>query len=227
VRAELGQQAARGVQRQLGIDGVVLVGRAGGVHAHAGHFGQEQQLVGLELDRHAGGHFFHAEVEGLARGREAEGRDQHHGFGVQALRMPSTSTLRTRPECMKSTPSTMPTGRAVRKLPEITHARTGHGRVGQALAEGGFDLVAQLAGRFLGAVQRNGVGDSHAVVVTRLLALEAQLLVDLGRKPCTSTILTPMAWIIARSWTMELSLPASMASPVRPTTKVWCRNLWI
>ena len=34
--------------------------------------------------------------------------------------MPSTSTLRTSPECMKSTPSTMPTGRAVMKLPEIT-----------------------------------------------------------------------------------------------------------
>jgi hypothetical protein len=31
--------------------------------------------------------------------------------------MPATSTLRTRPECWKSTPSTMPTGRAVRKLP--------------------------------------------------------------------------------------------------------------
>jgi hypothetical protein len=34
--------------------------------------------------------------------------------------MPATSTLRTRPECWKSTPSTMPTGRAVMKLPEIT-----------------------------------------------------------------------------------------------------------
>jgi len=37
--------------------------------------------------------------------------------------MPATSTLRTRPVCWKSTPSTMPTGRAVRKLPEITRTR--------------------------------------------------------------------------------------------------------
>ena len=34
--------------------------------------------------------------------------------------MPATSTLRTRPVCLKSTPSMMPIGRAVRKLPEIT-----------------------------------------------------------------------------------------------------------
>jgi len=34
--------------------------------------------------------------------------------------MPATSTLRTKPECWKSTPSKMPTGRAVMKLPEIT-----------------------------------------------------------------------------------------------------------
>ncbi|MNV68779.1 hypothetical protein D3C71_1616500 [compost metagenome] len=48
-----------------------------------------------------------------------------------------------------------------------------------------------------------------------------------GRKPWTSTMRTPMAWIIARSWAMLVSLPASMASPVMPTTKVWLRNLWI
>ena len=34
--------------------------------------------------------------------------------------MPATSTLRTTPEWAKSTPSNMPTGRAVMKLPEIT-----------------------------------------------------------------------------------------------------------
>ena len=34
--------------------------------------------------------------------------------------MPATSTLRTKPECWKSTPSTMPTGLAVMKFPEIT-----------------------------------------------------------------------------------------------------------
>ena len=34
--------------------------------------------------------------------------------------MPATSTLRTTPVLLKSTPSMMPMGRAVRKLPEIT-----------------------------------------------------------------------------------------------------------
>ena len=34
--------------------------------------------------------------------------------------MPATSTLRTKPECLKSTPSTIPTGRAVKKLPLMT-----------------------------------------------------------------------------------------------------------
>jgi hypothetical protein len=34
--------------------------------------------------------------------------------------MPPTSTLRTRPLCWKSTPSSTPTGRAVMKLPEMT-----------------------------------------------------------------------------------------------------------
>ncbi len=37
-----------------------------------------------------------------------------------ARRIAAASTLRTKPLCMKSTPSTMPTGRAVRKLPETT-----------------------------------------------------------------------------------------------------------
>jgi hypothetical protein len=37
-----------------------------------------------------------------------------------ARRIAAASTLRTTPLCMKSTPSTTPTGRAVRKLPETT-----------------------------------------------------------------------------------------------------------
>ncbi len=37
-----------------------------------------------------------------------------------ARRTGIASILRTRPVCMKSTPSTMPTGRAVTKLPDMT-----------------------------------------------------------------------------------------------------------
>ncbi|MNV95183.1 hypothetical protein D3C71_1900480 [compost metagenome] len=51
----------------------------------AGHLGQEDQLVGLELYGHAGRDFFHVQVEGLARGREAEWRQQHHRVHVQRL----------------------------------------------------------------------------------------------------------------------------------------------
>ena len=36
-----------------------------------------------------------------------------------------------------------------------------------------------------------------------------------------------MAWIMAKSCAMLCSLPAAMASPVSPITKVWCRNLWM
>ena len=37
---------------------------------------------------------------------------------AMARRMATASTRRTSPLCMKSTPSTIPTGRAVRKLPD-------------------------------------------------------------------------------------------------------------
>ena len=180
-RGELGQQAARGVQRQLGVDGVVFVGCARGVHANAGHLGQEQQLVGLQFNGHAGRHFFHAEIEGFARGREAEGRDQHHGFGVQCTANAFHVDLahQTRVHEVHAVDNAHGAGRE-EVARDYAHARTGHGCVGQALAEGGFDLVTQLAGRFLGAIESDGVGHAHAVVVARLLALEAQLLVDLG-----------------------------------------------
>jgi hypothetical protein len=65
----------------------------------------------------------------------------------------------------------MPTGRGAR-----------HGRVGQALAEGGLDLEAQLARGLLRAVQRVGVGDAHAVRELRRDALGAQLFVHLRAK---------------------------------------------
>ena len=58
-----------------------------------------------------------------------------------------------------------------------------HGRIGQALAESRFDLVAQLAGRFLGAVQRHLVGDPYAMRITRCMALGLELLVHLRAKP--------------------------------------------
>ncbi len=62
----------------------VSIGAVGivAVLADARHLGQEQQLVGLQRDRRAGGHVFHRQVEGLAGGREAEGRQQHQRADV-------------------------------------------------------------------------------------------------------------------------------------------------
>ena len=178
-----GNWASRRRAVSLGIDGVAFVRRARGVHADAGHLGQEQQLVGLELDGHAGCHLLHAEVEGLARGREAEGGDQHQRLGIQravnALHIHLAHQAR-----VHEVHAVDDAHRACREevARDHAHACAGHGRVGQALAEGGLDLVAQLARGLLGAVQGDGVGHARAVVVARLLALEAQLLVDLGAK---------------------------------------------
>ena len=62
------------------------------------------------------------------------------------------------------------------------HPRIGHWRVGQALAEGRLDLIAQLAGGLLCAVERDRIGHADALVVARRVALEAQLFVHLRAK---------------------------------------------
>ena len=62
------EQGLRCSQRQLGVDRVVFASRLVGVNADARHFGQKDQFVGLQLNGHAGGNFFHRQVESLARG---------------------------------------------------------------------------------------------------------------------------------------------------------------
>ena len=57
-----------------------------------------------------------------------------------------------------------------------------HGCIGQALAESGFNFVAQLAGGLLGAVQRQAVGDAHTVGVLGRMAFGQQLLIHLWAK---------------------------------------------
>ena len=100
-----------------------------------------------------------------------------------ARRMVAASTRRTTPLCMKSMPSTMPTGRAVRKLPDTTRTvALAIGVFGRPLREGGFDLEAQLAGGFLRAVERHAVGDALAVREARGVALGLELLVHLRAK---------------------------------------------
>ena len=100
-----------------------------------------------------------------------------------ARRIATASTLRTTPLWMKSTPSTMPTGLAVRKLPETTRT--------MALAIGVFgrpcENAASISKRnwpaaLLGTVERDRVGDPQAVAEARLVALRSQLLVHLRTK---------------------------------------------
>ena len=62
------------------------------------------------------------------------------------------------------------------------HGGVGHRRIGQALAERGFNLVAQLPGRLLRAVQRYFVGDADAVRILGHMAFGLQLLVHLRPK---------------------------------------------
>jgi hypothetical protein len=62
------------------------------------------------------------------------------------------------------------------------HRGARHGGVGQALAERGFNFVAQLARSFLRAVEGHAVGDADAMGVLGRVAFGGQLLVDLGAK---------------------------------------------
>ncbi|MNT52159.1 hypothetical protein D3C72_1891700 [compost metagenome] len=50
------------------------------------------------------------------------------------------------------------------------------------MAESRFNFITQLAGGFLGAVQRNAVCDAYTVVILRLLAFDAQLFIHLRAK---------------------------------------------
>ncbi len=54
-----------------------------------------------------------------------------------------------------------------------------HRRVGQTLAESGFDIQAQFAGSFLGAFQRSRIGNSQTVVKARFYVTQRQLFFDL------------------------------------------------
>jgi len=170
-------------QRQFGVDGVVFAFGLVRVHADAGHLGHEQQLVGLQRNGDARGHFFHAQVEGLSGGRKTERRQQHHGAHVQRAHDAGHVHL-AHQAGMLEVDAVHNAHRARRDEVARDHAHrgAGHGGVGQALAERGLDLVAQLPGGLLGAVQRHLVGDADAVVVPRLMPLGAQLLVHLGAK---------------------------------------------
>jgi hypothetical protein len=136
-------------------------------------------------------------------------------------RMAVWSTRRTRPLCMKSTPSTMPTGLAVRKLPDTTRTvELAIGVLGRpcenaaSISKRSWPAASCAASSATGSVMRMPCEKRDT------WPLAASCSVTWGRKPCTSTSLMPMACRMERSCTKVLSLPAAMASPARPTTKV-------
>ena len=144
------------------------------------------------------------------------------------LRIAAASTLRTRPLWPKSTPSTMPTGRAVRKLPDTTRT--------VALAMGvlgrPWEKAASISKRSCPAAScaaSNAVGSVMRMPWLKRSGWPFALSCSLtcGRKPCTSTMRMPMACRMAKSCTKALSLPAAMASPHSPTTKVSPRYAWM
>lgn len=154
-----------------------------GVQRDAGHLGHKNELVGLQGDGHAGGHLFHAEIEGLARGREPERRQQHQRAHVQRLGDAPHIHLANQAAVLEIHPvhdAHRPCRDEVAR--QHPHRAARHGGVGQALAERSFNFIAQLAGGLLGTVQRHRIGDADAVRVARLVPLGRQLFVHLRAK---------------------------------------------
>ena len=146
-RGQRGQQPLGVGQRELGVDRAL---RVVGLLVDAGDLGDEEQLVGLQRHGGAGRHVFHRQVEGLAGGREAEGREQHQRAGVDGLAHRGRIDLAHHAavhEVDAVDDADRPRGQEVAR--HHAHDRVGHRRVGQALRERGLDLEAQLAGGLL------------------------------------------------------------------------------
>jgi hypothetical protein len=148
-----GQQFFGGGQRQLGVDGVVFAFGLVVVDAYARDLAQEDQLVGLHGDGHRGGDFFHRQVEGFAGRGKTERREQHHGAEVQHPADGGGVDLAHQARVLE-VHAVQDADRPRREEVAGNHPHRGarHRGVGQALAEGGLNLVAQLAGGFLRAV---------------------------------------------------------------------------
>jgi hypothetical protein len=120
---------------------------------------------------------FHRQVEGFAGGREAEGTEQHQGAGLDG---PPDGGLVDPPhqaavdEVDAVDDAHRARGQEVAR--DHAHGGVGHRRIRQALGEGRLDLEAQLAGGFLGRVERDFVGDAQAALEARDMALGRQLL---------------------------------------------------
>jgi len=185
-----------GGQRQLGVDRRCL--RLGGAvgSADAGHLGQEDAAC-----RPAGRWPTLVATSSMVRLKASPVGEKPKGDSSTMAPMSIARGWPRRPPCAPgrcagSPPRRRcPPGRAVRKLPDATRTvESAMGVLGRPCAEGGLDLVTQLAGGLLRAVQRHRVGDAHAVAeCARRGPWRASCSLTWGRKPCTNTIFTPMA----------------------------------
>ncbi|MNV57635.1 hypothetical protein D3C71_1499770 [compost metagenome] len=143
--------------------------------------GQEDQLFSAQRNGHAGGQVFHGQVEGVARRRETQRRQQHHRRTFLDGELQRLYVDLAHLAGVLVVHAVQHAGGARRH--EIAgndaDVRVRHRRVGQALAERRFDIQADFARGFLGAFQRGGVGGRQAAVELLGIALQAQLLIDL------------------------------------------------
>ncbi len=140
----------------------------------------------------------------------------------------SASILRTSPVCWKSTPLTIPTGRAVTKLPDTTEMRA------PAIGVFGNPWLKAASISRRSSPEASLADSSAALSVTRTPSTNwvctlrsASCSSTCGREPCTSTMRMPMACSRATSLTSAPRLPAWTSSPPKPITKVLSRKAWI
>ena len=143
-------------------------------------FADEDELVGVQRDRRGRGDVLHHQVEGIAGGGVADVGQEHDEAVVQ--RQPDHLRIHLAHQAAVDEVDAVDDADRPRQheiAGDHAHAGVGHRRVRQALREAGLHVEADLAGCFLGAFERHLVGDPHVLVVARLLAAQAQLLVDL------------------------------------------------
>ena len=145
---------------------------------------QEDQLVRLQRDGGGAGHVRGAEIEDLAGGRVADGRQQGDRPRVQALDQGLAVDPAHHPGVLVVHPVEHAEGLGGDEVAGGDRdAHPGHGGVGEPHGEQGLDLHPGHPGRLLDAGERGVVGDAQAVDIAQidLALLEPRL--DLGPRP--------------------------------------------
>ena len=142
--------------------------------------------------------------------------------------MPTASTLLTSPVCCKSTPSRMPSGLAVMKLPlatlmsdpaigELTKPMENKASISTRMAP----LASLTASIAWSSVTRRPL-TNLGVILSRFKRRSI-----CGRAPCTSTSLTSKLASKLRSWDNATNCFSSTTSPPNAMTKVRPPKAWI